>query len=100
MISKMLRTGLRVSLLIMGLGMATAPAMADPNVEVMHFWTTGGEAAALGTVRDKVVAGGVEWQDAPVAGGGGDQAKTAMQARIAAGNPPTAMLMLGQNIID
>ena len=93
-----LRKGL--GLLAMGLGMASAPAMADPNVEVMHFWTTGGEAAALATVRDKVVAAGVEWQDAPVAGGGGDQAKTALQARIAAGNPPTAMLMLGQNIID
>ncbi len=32
--------------------------------------------------------------------GGGDAAKTALQARIASGNPPTAMLMLGQNIID
>ena len=43
-----LRKGL--GLLAMGLGMASAPAMADPNVEVMHFWTTGGEAAALATV--------------------------------------------------
>jgi glucose/mannose transport system substrate-binding protein len=80
--------------------LAVAPALADPSVEVMHFWTSGGEAAALGTVRDKVVADGVAWEDAPVAGGGGDQAKTALQARIASGNPPTAMLMLGQNIID
>lgn len=100
MTSKMLRAGLGVGLLAMGLAMAVMPAMADPNVEVMHFWTTGGEAAALATVRDKVVEEGVAWQDAPVAGGGGDQAKTALQARIAAGNPPTAMLMLGQNIID
>jgi glucose/mannose transport system substrate-binding protein len=100
MTSKMLRAGLGVSLLAMSLGVAVTPALADPNVEVMHFWTTGGEAAALATVRDKVVAAGVAWQDAPVAGGGGDQAKTALQARIAAGNPPTAMLMLGQNIID
>jgi glucose/mannose transport system substrate-binding protein len=73
---------------------------ADPSVEVMHFWTSGGEAAALGAVRDAVVAQGVEWIDAPVAGGGGDAAKTALQARIAAGDPPAAMLMLGQNIID
>ncbi len=79
---------------------AVTPAFAEPSVEVMHFWTTGGEAAALSAVRDAVVAAGVAWQDAPVAGGGGDQAKTALQARIAAGNPPAAMLMLGQNIID
>jgi glucose/mannose transport system substrate-binding protein len=77
-----------------------APALADPTVEVMHFWTSGGEAAALSAVRDKVVANGVAWADAPVAGGGGDAAKTALQARIASGNPPAAMLMLGQNVID
>jgi len=79
---------------------STAQAVAQNSVEVMHFWTSGGEAAALGVIRDKVVEAGVEWQDAPVAGGGGDQAKTALQARIAAGDPPAAMLILGQNIID
>jgi glucose/mannose transport system substrate-binding protein len=89
------------ALSIAALALATAsPLMADPRVEVMHFWTSGGEAAALGTVRDKVVAAGTSWTDAPIAGGGGDAAKTALQARIAGGNPPAAMLMLGQNIID
>lgn len=73
---------------------------AQETVEVMHFWTSGGEAAALGTIRDQVEAQGVVWEDAPVAGGGGEQAKTVLQARIAAGDPPAAMLMLGQNIID
>ncbi|MEL6243201.1 MAG: ABC transporter substrate-binding protein [Pseudomonadota bacterium] len=73
---------------------------AEQTVEVMHFWTSGGEAAALGTIRDQVEAQGVGWEDAPVAGGGGEQAKTVLQARIAAGDPPAAMLMLGQNIID
>ncbi len=79
---------------------SSSQAMAEESVEVMHFWTSGGEAAALGVIRDRVVEAGVAWQDAPVAGGGGDQAKTALQARIAAGDPPAAMLMLGQNIID
>ncbi|WP_416883526.1 ABC transporter substrate-binding protein [Marivita sp.] len=79
---------------------SSAQAVAENSVEVMHFWTSGGEAAALGVIRDKVVEYGVAWEDAPVAGGGGDQAKTALQARIAAGDPPAAMLMLGQNIID
>lgn len=88
---------LSIATLMLG---AASPALADPSVEVMHFWTSGGEAAALSAVRDKVVAEGVTWADAPVAGGGGDQAKTALQARIASGNPPAAMLMLGQNILD
>jgi glucose/mannose transport system substrate-binding protein len=86
---------------ITALMLATAsPALAEPSVEVMHFWTSGGEAAALGAVRDKVVSEGVIWTDAPIAGGGGDAAKTALQARIASGNPPAAVLILGQNILD
>ena len=82
------------------LGMTVTAAVAEPSVEVMHFWISGGEAAALSAVRDKVVSEGVKWTDAPVAGGGGDAAKTALQARVASGNPPAAMLMLGQNVID
>jgi glucose/mannose transport system substrate-binding protein len=81
--------------------LATAsPAFAEPSVEVMHFWTSGGEAAALGAVRDEFVKDGSVWVDSPIAGGGGDAAKTALQARIAAGDPPAAILILGQNIID
>lgn len=90
----------RLSLATLSLALAVSTALAQPTVEVMHFWTSGGEAAALSAVRDKVVEDGIVWNDAPVAGGGGDQAKTALQARIASGNPPAAMLMLGQNIID
>ncbi len=77
-----------------------ASASAEPSIEVMHFWTSGGEAAALAAVKEKVESEGITWIDAPVAGGGGDNAKTVMKARINAGNPPTAMLMLGQEVVD
>lgn len=77
-----------------------APAAAQAKVEVMHFWTSGGEAAALTEVKEAVEAKGVIWQDAPIAGGGGEQAITAMKARNAAGNQPAAMLMLGYDIKD
>ena len=40
------------------------------------------------------------WKDAAIAGGGGDQARTVLQARMAAGDPPTAMQMLGLVIQD
>ena len=45
--------------------------VAAQEVEVLHWWTSGGEAAAVGTLRDTLAAGGVGWQDMPVAGGGG-----------------------------
>ncbi len=89
-----------LSIAALAIGAGITPVFAEPSVEVMHFWTSGGEAAALSAVRDKVVADGVVWTDAPVAGGGGDAAKTALQARIAGGNPPAAMLMLGQTVLD
>ena len=36
----------------------------------------------------------------PVAGGGGEAAMTALRARVTAGNPPTAVQMLGFDILD
>ena len=51
--------------------LSTTLAQAEPNVEVMHFWTSGGEAAALNVIKDKVTANGVGWEDAPVADRGG-----------------------------
>jgi glucose/mannose transport system substrate-binding protein len=89
-----------MALAILATVQVSTPAAAEQSVEVMHFWTSGGEAAALNEVKSKVEAAGVKWTDAPIAGGGGEAAKTALQARIAASNPPASMLMLGQNIVD
>ena len=65
-----------------------APAMAEEAVEVLHWWTSGGEAAALGVLKANLEKQGVKWNDMPVAGGGGEQAMTAVRARVTAGNPP------------
>ena len=73
---------------------------ADKSVEVVHWWTSGGEAAALNVLKDDMQKQGYGWKDSPVAGGGGDQARTVLRARVAAGNPPDAMQMLGFIITD
>ena len=70
------------------------------EVEVLHWWTSGGEAAALDVLKKNLEAQGVTWQDMPVAGGGGEQAMTALRARVTAGNPPTAVQALGFDITD
>ncbi|WP_295958320.1 ABC transporter substrate-binding protein [Rhodoferax sp.] len=88
---------------IMGLALAAAfsgPAMAQQSVEVLHWWTAGGEAAALGVLKGNLEKQGIKWNDMPVAGGGGEQAMTAVRARVTAGNPPTAVQMLGFDIQD
>ena len=40
------------------------------EVEVLHWWTSGGEAAALTVLKEDLEGKGVEWMDMPVAGGG------------------------------
>jgi len=70
------------------------------GVEVLHWWTSGGEAAALDVLKKDLESKGVSWQDMPVAGGGGEAAMTALRARVTAGNAPTAVQMLGFDILD
>ena len=71
---------------------------AGPKIEVLHWWTSGGEAAALKVLKDDFAANGGEWLDMPVTGGGGDAANVALKARIVAGDPPSASQIKGPTI--
>ncbi len=72
----------------------------DNTVEVLHWWTSGGEAAALNVLKEDLESKGIEWVDSPIAGGGGEQAMTVLRSRVTSGNPPTAVQMLGFDILD
>src|SRR5215212_612184 len=84
---------------VCALGFAATAHAAD-QVEVLHWWTSGGEAAALDVLKKDLESKGVTWADMPIAGGGGEQAMTALRARVTAGNPPTAVQALGFDITD
>ena len=86
----------------LALAMAAGVVVAQDKgqVEVLHWWTSGGEAAALNVLKEDLQAKGIGWQDMPVAGGGGEQAMTVLRARVTGGNPPTAVQMLGYDILD
>ena len=79
---------------------ATASFAAAEDVEVLHWWTSGGEAAALNVLKQDLEAQGVGWLDMPVAGGSGVQAMTVLRARVTSGNAPTAVQMLGFDVLD
>lgn len=85
---------------VAGLMMMSGAAVADGNVEVLHWWTSGGEAAALNVLKGDLEKKAISWTDMPVAGGGGEQAMTVLRARVTAGNAPTAVQMLGFDIQD
>lgn len=56
--------------------------------EVIHWWTSGGESAAVKTLADAYRAAGGTWVDMAVALG--EQARSVAINRIVGGNPPTA----------
>jgi glucose/mannose transport system substrate-binding protein len=80
------------------LAIAGGSAHAGGTVEVLHWWTSGGEAKAVGELKAAFEAQGGTWIDSPIAGGGGDPAMTALRARVVAGNPPTAVQLKGPGI--
>ena len=56
------------------------------ELEVTHWWTSGGEAAAVGELAKAFDASGDTWVDGAIAGGGGT-ARPIMISRITGGDP-------------
>ena len=77
---------------------ASSAAYAGPEAEVLHWWTSGGEAKSVAVLQEEFAANGGAWTDMPVAGGGGDAAMTALRARVLSGNAPTAVQLKGPAI--
>jgi glucose/mannose transport system substrate-binding protein len=68
--------------------LTAAPAMAQ-RAEVIHWWTSGGESAAVKVFADAYTKAGGTWVDTAIAGG--SNARTAAINRTIGGDPPTAM---------
>ena len=77
---------------------STGVAKAEPQAEVLHWWTSGGEAKSVAVLQQEFASRGGLWTDMPVAGGGGDAAMTALRARVLSGNAPTAVQLKGPAI--
>ena len=78
------------------LGAAAVAAMfagpaAAADCEVTHWWTSGGEAAAVAEFAKAfdALGGGDKWVDGAI-GGSGDTARPIIISRIMGGNPPCA----------
>ncbi|WP_280547569.1 MULTISPECIES: ABC transporter substrate-binding protein [unclassified Halomonas] len=85
-----LATGLAASL--------TLTAAQAGDVEVLHWWTSGGEARAANVLKELMEAEGHNWEDFAVAGGGGETAMTVLKSRAMSGNPPSAAQIKGPEI--
>ncbi len=60
------------------------------KAEVIHWWTAGGEAAAIKEFAAAWTKEGGTWVDTPVAGGGGAAARTVIINRTIGGDAPMA----------
>jgi glucose/mannose transport system substrate-binding protein len=68
------------------------------EVEVLHWWTSGGEAKSVAELKKIMESKGDKWKDFAVAGGGGENAMTVLKSRVVSGNPPTAAQIKGPSI--
>jgi glucose/mannose transport system substrate-binding protein len=76
----------------------TATAAVSGEVEVLHYWTSGGEAKSAAELKKIMEGKGHVWKDFAVAGGGGDNAATVLKSRVVSGNPPAAAQIKGPAI--
>lgn len=88
------RTCLVTSLMM---SMASLDASAA-QVEVLHWWTSGGEAQAAGVFRNYWQALGNEWHDSAISGGGGGSAMTVLKSRALSDSPPDAAHLKGTEL--
>ncbi|MBK6603000.1 MAG: carbohydrate ABC transporter substrate-binding protein [Betaproteobacteria bacterium] len=89
---------IRNSLLLAAVSTALSiPAQAG-DVEVLHWWTSGGEAKAAAELKSSMQKKGHTWKDFAVAGGGGDAAMTVLKSRVVSGNAPAAAQIKGPSI--
>lgn len=58
------------------------------KLEVVHWWTSGGEAKSVDTLKKMFSKSGHKWQDAKISGGGGENANKAIKQRISTGDAP------------
>lgn len=72
--------------LLAATAMVSAGAAGAVELEVTHWWTSGGEAAAVAELAAAFNAAGDTWIDGAIAGGG-DVARPIMVSRIIGGDP-------------
>ena len=84
--------------LSIGLALGVSMGAQAADVEVLHYWTSGGEAKSVAELKTMLEAKGHTWKDFAVAGGGGESAMTVMKSRVVSGNPPAAAQIKGPSI--
>jgi glucose/mannose transport system substrate-binding protein len=76
-------------------GLSTGRAASAGEVEVLHFWTSAGEARPVAELKTLMSVGGHTWRDFAVVVVGGQNAMAALKQRVVAGTPPASTSLKG-----
>ena len=78
--------------------MALTSAARGGEVEVLHYWTSPGEAKSISQLKELIAVRGHTWKDFAVVGGGGQNAQAVLKKRVAEGQPPASASIKGPAI--
>ncbi|SCX23102.1 hypothetical protein DSM25558_3296 [Agrobacterium sp. DSM 25558] len=91
---KSYKSCLRIGGLYLATMLGTTSSMAQ-TIDVLHYWTSGGEATALKTIADAYQKRGGTWKDSAVTGS--EAQRASLLTRVAGGEAPgAAVVSLGE----
>lgn len=93
---KIAKNLLRLAVLFFAIG-ANAHAQ-NKEVEVFHWWVSGGERASMDVIKNSMQKQGFVWKEGAAAGSGTARYTKVLQSRVASGKIPTAAQMIGYDI--
>ncbi|GAD79252.1 ABC transporter substrate-binding protein [Vibrio ezurae] len=83
---------------LVGLLLFLSSSAFSEEIEFLHWWTSKGELSALSVIEGRFYDSQYVIKSDPIVGGGGKVAKSTLQFRTIAGNPPNMALMEGPAI--
>ena len=75
---------------------AASSIAQEKKIEVLHFWTAGGEAAAVGVLKDAMTTKGYTWMDSPTSGT--EALNQVLRSRVVSGTAPGAVQLHSQEV--
>lgn len=79
-------------------GAAQAAPVQRYEIEIFHWWVSGGERASIDVLRAHVERQGIPFRESAQAGSGTARFGDALRRRVAAGRAPTAAQSIGYDI--
>lgn len=89
---------MKKSFIVASYALVFASLVNAGEVEVLHWWTSGGEAKAISELKEMLSQQGHTWKDMALPSGAGQSADVLLRERVKTNNPPAAALVASSAI--